>query len=50
MLAKTEGKMNQETLTLIGAFGEAAIGLLGDIIGTWFSIKKTCLISASSSS
>jgi hypothetical protein len=33
--------MDQETLTLIGAFGGGVLGVLGGIIGTWCSIKNT---------
>jgi Ca2+/Na+ antiporter len=33
--------MNQDTLVFIGAFGGAAVGVLGGVIGTWFSIKNT---------
>jgi hypothetical protein len=33
--------MNQNTLIFIGAFGGAALGVLGGLIGTWFSIKNT---------
>jgi hypothetical protein len=33
--------MNQNTLILVGAFGGAAIGVLGGLVGTWFSIRNT---------
>jgi hypothetical protein len=33
--------MDQDTLILLGAFGGGALGLLGGLIGTWFSIRNT---------
>ena len=33
--------MNQDTLTLVGAFGGAFLGVLGGLFGTWASIRNT---------
>jgi hypothetical protein len=33
--------MNQDTLILFCAFGGAVIGILGGVVGTWFSIRNT---------
>jgi hypothetical protein len=33
--------MDQQTLILLGAFGGAGIGILGGLVGTYFSIRNT---------
>ncbi len=33
--------MDQQTLILIGAFGGAGLGVLGGLVGTYFSIRNT---------
>jgi hypothetical protein len=33
--------MDDQTLILVGAFGGAAIGVLGGLLGTYFSIRNT---------
>lgn len=33
--------MDDKTLVLIGAFGGAAIGVLGGVVGTYFTIRNT---------
>jgi len=33
--------MDQQTLILVGAFGGAAMGVVGGLVGTYFSIRNT---------
>ena len=39
--AVAEAKMDQDTTGLIGGIGGSVLGILGGVVGTWFSIKNT---------
>jgi uncharacterized membrane protein len=40
-IVSADANMNQQTLTLVGAFSGGALGILGGFVGTYFSIRNT---------